>query len=343
MKINYQQAREFLERINKNDNVAIITHNDMDGLCSGMLFRNFCIQRGCKFSVFFLNYGVNKISDFDLGKFNKILVSDLAPGLICGEMDFMSDKKILYVDHHQDDPNFPISEDILELRTTSEGYIPSSRTCFELTGKENKDIQWISVVGVLGDMGHLYEINKEFLEKFYEYSGKSFEVCLDATKKLNSVIIYFSPKVEEAFEKFIELKSIEDVNQLSEYSKEVAEEFMRLGSDFARNHRVFGKIIYFEIESKFTGIKSALVTSLCSERPENVFVFVSSKNNGNGISARNASKKYDVSKILKKCAEGLKNSSAGGHKSAAGAFIMKEDLDKFKENLTKIKLEEYKA
>ena len=54
------------------------------------------------------------------------------------------------------------------------------------------------------------------------------------------------------------------------------------------------------------------------------------------------SKKYDLSKIMQKCADGLKDSSAGGHKTAAGASIMREDLDKFKERLSQIKLEDYK-
>ena len=56
MKVNYKQAREFLDRISPQDNVAIYTHIDLDGLASGVLLEDFCRKKKCDHvEVFFLD------------------------------------------------------------------------------------------------------------------------------------------------------------------------------------------------------------------------------------------------------------------------------------------------
>lgn len=342
VKINFSQAREFLEGINAKDNVAIVTHNDMDGFCSGILFRNFCIQKKCKYDVYFLNHGVNKLSDFNLEKYNKVLIADLAPNLVSDGWKNLKSKKVFYTDHHQEDPAFPVAEEVLELRTINEGYIPSSRTCFELTQKENKDLKFFSVLGVISDYGFVHEVNKEFLENFYSAIGGNFEAYKEWTHKFNAVITYFAPDFEKAFEKFTEIKKVEDIEIFSKYYSEVETEFARLEEDFRSKKENLGEIIYFNFNSKFSAIKSALITSLSSNEKSKVFVSTTDKGEKISVSGRNQSREYDVSKILQNCIEGFQNSTAGGHKVAAGAVIMKEDLEKFKERLKQIKLEKYR-
>lgn len=342
MKIYFKQAREFLDRINEKDTVAIITHNDMDGFCSGKLFFEFCKNKKCKeIKVFIISFN-EEVNNLDLTNFNKVLISDLGPSFVSKKLSELKDKEILYTDHHQIDPNFPIPENVFELRTISEGYIPSSRTVYEITEGENKELKWVSIMGVIGDMGQTDKVNKEFLDSFYSENKLDFDACLRKNIEMNSVIIYFSPDFKKAFEKFVELKTMCDVENFKEFTKEVQDEIERLKSKYNDEKLEFNGIIYFNIESKFPAIKSAFITENSAGNPEKVYVFTSLKGDKISISARNQSKKYDVSLILKDCVKEFEGGIAGGHKVAAGASIKKEDLEKFKERLKQINIEEYK-
>lgn len=268
VKINVEQAREFLEKINKNDRVAIITHDDMDGFCSGRLLLEFCKKKKCDIKVFILAYGRISMRDFGLEKFNKIILADLAPSFVWEEFRNLKDKKILYTDHHQEDTACPIEDFVLELRTTSSGYIPSSKTCLDLTAMENKEFGWLAILGIISDMGHLHDVNKKFLDDAYLENNKNFQFYFTMTKKLNSIILYFAPDFDRAFNEFIQIKNLENLGKVEDYSKAVSEEFLRLSKDFAVRHELMGKIIYYEIESKFPTIKSTLITALSGENKE---------------------------------------------------------------------------
>lgn len=342
MKITQQEAREFLDKINENDSVGIITHNDMDGFCSGRLFFEFCNNKKCKDVQVFITSANEDVLKFDLEKFNKILISDLGPSFVSKRLAELNGKEILYTDHHQKDSNFSIPEYVFELRTISEGYIPSSRTVYEITESVNSDLKWVSVLGVIADMGNIHGVNRNFLESFYEDTNKNFEFYSQKTIEMNSVIIYFSPDFSKAFSLFCNVLDLNSMSEIEKYSIDVSNEFARLKEDFGKNKEIFDKIVYYNLESKFPAIKSALITSISSESPDKVYIFVSERKNKLSISARNQSNSYDVSLILKKTTEGFKDSFAGGHKVAAGASINLEDLEKFKDNLKILSIGEYK-
>jgi len=342
MRIDMKQAREFLEKINEKDKVMIFTHKDLDGFASGSLLYNFCKKKGAKVEVRIVDYGISRISDADLTDFNKIVLSDLAPSSVSEDLAKLENKEILYTDHHQEDKNSPIPEFVLELRTTEFGYIPSSRTCLELTEKENKEIEWIGVLGVLSDMGQLHKINDDFLNKFYKENNANYKELNEFTKKLNSVIIYFSANIE-SFYKIAELKKIEDISSLENFYLPVENEFERLEQELKRNKEEFNKIVYFHVKSKYSMIKSPFITGVSGKEPNKIFIFTTEKiGNTIGISGRNQARVYNVSKIMQVCLDGLKDGWAGGHMAAAGGQVDKTELDKFKENLRNINLEEYR-
>jgi len=314
----------------------------MDGFCSGKLFWEFCKKKKCKeLKVFIISFN-EEVNNLNLNNFNKILISDLGPSFVSKKLSELKDKEILYTDHHQIDADFPIPEKVFELRTISEGYIPSSRTVYEITEDKNKDLKWISVMGVIGDMGQTDKVNRGFLESFYSENKVDFDFCLRNNIEMNSVIIYFSPDFKKAFEKFKDLEKMDEVENLKEFSKEVQDEIKRLKSKYDKERLEFNGIVYFNIESKFPAIKSAFITENSAENPEKIYVFTSLKIDKISISARNQSKKYDVSLLLKDCVKELEGGIAGGHKSAAGASIKKEDLEKFKERLKQLNIEDYR-
>jgi single-stranded DNA-specific DHH superfamily exonuclease len=320
----------------------IFTHKDTDGFVSGTLFYNFCKKKKANADVRIIDYGAAKISDTNLENFNKILISDLGPGAVAEDLFKLKDKKILYTDHHPEEKAFLVPEFVLELRITSEGYIPSSRTCFELTEKENKNLYWLSAIGVISDMGQLHEINNKFLGDLYKKQKTNFENMNKLSYKINDVIIYFSASIE-SFWKVQGLENMEDISNLDKYYDPVEKEFERLEKEYLKEKVESDGIVYFYLESKYRMIKSALSTSISGTDKSKVFIFASPKrDNLIGLSGRNQSGEYDVSNIMKHCTDGLKDAFTGGHKSAAGGQLDKSDLTKFVDRLKEIKLEGYR-
>lgn len=340
-KINQTQAKEFLEKINEKDEIAIICHTDLDGFASGILFYDFCLNKNCKkIKIFPINYGISKISDFNMAGFNKLLIADLAPGIVSEDLFRIRDKEIFYTDHHQEEKDFPIPEEVLELRTTEQGYIPSSRTVYELCGGK----YWLAIVGVISDFGEKYEMNKEFIDSYLKESGRSLEYLKkEVMYTISRTITYFEKHRETNFLDILKnIKSIEDITQLEKFERPVRKEFERLVEEFKNNFIEYGKIKFYHFEPEYN-VKSFLITFLSTKEPEKIFIFTTPKNEELiGISSRNQSGEYDVAKIIQDCVKNLREGAGGGHKSAAGGHFAKEELERFKENLKEYELEKAK-
>lgn len=339
VKVNYQQAREFLERTNDKDNAMIFTHTDMDGFAAGILLQDYLISKGAKTDVRIINYGITRISDTPLVGVNKIFITDLAPDMIWEDLAKLKDKEVFYTDHHKEDEDTPIPDFVFELRTLSQGYIPSTRTVYELTEKENNGKLWLATAGTLSDYAEKYPENTEFLQNAYKKLGITQEELMKYLFKFNFALIG-APSLEKVFAEVSKMKSLEDIAKLAKYYEPVEKDMERVREDYIKNRELFGNIIYYNLETKYPGVKSAFINESSGKEKESVLVFSTKKGNEIvSLSARNQSRKYNVITVLKEGIEGLKDSKAGGHPAAAGAQILAEDLDKFKEKLKQIDLD----
>jgi single-stranded DNA-specific DHH superfamily exonuclease len=341
VKIDYKTAREFLEGIGPKDNVAIFTHVDLDGFATGRLFQEFCKHKKCgKEDVFFLDYDFKRISDFDVSSYTKFLISDLAPAAVSEDLHLLNSGPVLYTDHHQEDSKFPILKEVLELRTISEGYIPSTRTLYELTEKENANLLWLAGAGVLSDAGNLYPENNDFLKSVYEKYGINEAELLEVSRKMTSPIIFFFPNLKEAFYQIRKLKKLEDLDILLPFSEEIKREMMCLKEGYLEDKIESNGIVFYNFETRFPLIKKTFIDRISSEEKEKVYVFTSRKQEDSvSLSARNQGKIYDVSIVLSDCVRGLKNGGSGGHHFAAGGSVHVDDLETFKSRLRDYKLE----
>jgi single-stranded DNA-specific DHH superfamily exonuclease len=332
MKVNYNEARRFLESISPKDKIAIYTHIDLDGLTSGILFEEFCKKRKCdNVEVFFLNYGGQRISDCNPSRFNKFLIADLAPSAVAKDLELLSHGDTLYTDHHQEDLTNKIGREVLELRTTSEGFFPSSRTVFELTEKENKEKLWLATLGIFGDAGYLYPENSEFLERAYRKLGLTRDQLMEFTKKFGDVLVYFAQDLSVAKRELSSLQGLESITELARFYEPVEEEMSRLLRDYKQNRETEGEKVFYLLDTKFPSIKSPFINRISSTNSLKVFVFANLKDKLNiSLSARNQSRNYDVSKMLDSLTRKLEGSNSGGHSFAAGGNIRTEDLGEFK-------------
>lgn len=341
-KVNYEEARKFLEKINPRDRVAIYTHIDLDGLASGILFEDFCKKKKCKdVEVFFLDhYGGKKIPEYHPDRFNKFLIADLTPSIVSADLTLLRHGETLYTDHHEENPKFPIGgENVLELRTTSEGYIPSCRTVYELTEKENKKKLWLATIGVLSDRGDKYNsTNVEFLERAYKNIPSNHQEMADFMRKLENVIVFFTPDLKLAHRNMSNVGSLDEMCKLAPFYEPVEQEMKRLIKDYTNHREKTGEKIVYHLESIFPQIKSPMINRIAATNGLNVVIFYSEKEKGEiSISARNHGEVYDVSEVLKDCINGL--GITGGHHFAAAGSIRQEDLEKFKKRFMQYNLE----
>jgi single-stranded DNA-specific DHH superfamily exonuclease len=328
-KITFQEAYEFLENITSEDNVAIIHHDDGDGFCSGILYYEWCKSHGASVEQFTYTINKSKIKNYDLTKFNKVIISDLASGFMAEQLDIISDKQIFYTDHHPEEGVFP--KEVLTYITGKDGYIPSSRTAGELT----KIKPFLALVGTITDAGELYDENQEFINSHLEQIGMSFD---DFKKDISSVIsntlAYLDKDHKKAFKLLSELKSVEDVKNLRQYADKIEDEIQKFVEEFEENKEMVGgaNFYYFEPVLNVKGSVSGIISH---QDHEKMYIFASPKEDGKHISfsARNTSQNPNMAEMLRAGVEGLEDGSAGGHPPAAGGMICVKDLDKFKDNI----------
>jgi single-stranded DNA-specific DHH superfamily exonuclease len=341
MKVNNAQAKEFLEDIGSEDSVYILTHNDLDGFCAGILYYDFCRKKGCEnIQIEFLNYGIKSLKECDFSNYKKVLISDLAPGEILEGIEGLDGKEVFYTDHHQENQNFKVPKFVLEYRTLDMGYIPSTRSVYELCG--GKD--FIALLGVVGDSGEKYEENIDFINRILDIH----KIDLDELKnkiiaRFPSLMVYFGKDYKKVFEILVSLESLKDLERYEEYIKPVSDEINFYYKDYSKNKIDYGTIVFYYFEPKF-GIKRNLIGRVSNGVPEKVVIIgvPHEKKGFISLSARNQSRNYDVAELLRSCACSLPEGFGAGHLAAAGGHVRKEDLERFKENLSKCNIEEFK-
>lgn len=339
-KINFQQAKEFLDNLKPTDKVAIITHTDLDGLSAGILFLDFCKNKKIKdLDVFLVDYNKLLVSTYEeqLQKKEVFLISDLPPNIIEKDLERFKDKKILYTDHHQETGSV-FGENVYELRTLDQGYVPSSRTVYELCG--GKD--FMALVGTLSDFADKYKENDEFIAqicKKYKTSIQEFKE--NKVFVMDRMLIYFSGDIYKGFEILKKIKDL-DLTEIKKYSDPVFQEINFYLTKFEKEAEHHHKIHFFCISEPRYPIKSYIVNSLSSLNNEDIFVLAVMSKDKLRISFRNQSRKYNVEKLVKEVIKDIPNSTGGGHTAAAACILGRNDLEKFKENLKKIDLEKFR-
>ena len=334
--VDFKKASEFLDSISEKDIVGLIHDNDSDGFCSASCFASFSEKRGAKI----VEAPFKKDQKFDINPFlpcTKIILSDLPPNVILETLKNLLKTKaeIFYTDHHEKSDKIP--EKILELRTTGLGYFPSSRTAYELTGEK----PLLALSGMIADAAHLYPENDELIEGLLKkFSMNLKEFSEKIAYKISNTIICLDESPKELFEKIYSLEAPEDVKKIEGFSKVIEKEAEGIIRAFDEKSEKLGGAVFYFFSSKFD-IKKIIAGKIIQmeKNHDKILIFASPLKSGRiSISARNQSREYNVREILKKSVEPLKNSTAGGHKAAAGAIIEKQDLEKFKLRLSQLSL-----
>lgn len=326
---------DFLEKLNKKDKIAIITHTDLDGFASAIILKKILEFKKLKIkSLYFCDYGKGKLESIHTKlkskKINKLFICDINI-----DSDFEGYKKIkekielIVIDHH---PTEILDDRMIKTR---------SEDCATLTlynlGKKIADLENLKKLicaTMISEFSYKKEENLKFLQENYkELSEKNIMDSIpgELSKKISSTIIYFKREKKKVFNLILK----ENEKKLKKYYNIVDKEINRYVEKFLNEEILLDEDIHFYLTNpnpKFD-ITSIVATIISLKKPKETFIVGSEEKGIIKVSVRNQDGKRDVNLLMKKAIQGLENASGGGHVKAAAAKFFKKDLEKFKENL----------
>lgn len=333
---------DFVKSISKEDNIAILSHNDNDGIVAGMLTERIINKLGFEVkSIDFLDLKEGMLdkffATFKKEKISKIFISDIAIDSV--DLDAFNllrkNFSVLFIDHHL--PNLQM-KDFNGVIKAKDGYC-CGYMVYEF-GKlvcDMDDSKLLTSTAIIADMAYKTEECLDFVKKSYpdftpEKIGESVPGQL--SREISSSLIYFVKKEKKVYEILKEGKFelLEKYNQivLTEIEKWVAG--FESGAEFFPEKKVY----FYTINNPKFNIGSIVATILSLKKPEFTFVIIYDivdQGEFLRVNARNQGGARDLNALMKKSVLGLENASGGGHPRASGGRIMKKDLEKFKKNL----------
>lgn len=338
-------AKDFLKAIKPNDSVVIIFNNDADGMCSCVLLSlfldNFVKIENKPFIIPQpMPMDKNLIQRIQTTLPTKLIFLDLAADQQQNMLKrFSGICNILIIDHHQVTKNMnskTITHHNPRFKNSkiyqSTAYL-TYKICSELT--DMSDYLWIAAVGMvadynLDDSGDLVEAAK----KKYRITELRDSIISKIAEMISASRATRALSNEEIVNIIIITKNPDDFpeanDKLIDSYKKIETEIMAIMIDTEKSSEKIGKIIFYNIKSKFN-LRSDISTRISEKYPDKLVVIYEISGNRVKLSARNQ-KNIDVGKILEKASEKM-DASAGGHDKAAGATLNIKDWEAFKENL----------
>jgi nanoRNase/pAp phosphatase (c-di-AMP/oligoRNAs hydrolase) len=323
---------DFISTLNEKDKIALLCHNDGDGIVSAVIASKVL---GKIDYVNIVNYQPGMLAQLakwlEIKKINKIIAVDLAL-FEDKESIKMFEKfaQVLIIDHH------PFKEDLnsdktIFLKAATE--FPASYMCYYLFSRIQEIPEWLAILGILSDTTP-FRYNKENAEKIYEdfnIPGEKHDLY-DLSVTVNLALIYFKDKEKKVYDIVQNAKLPKELKVLERYSSVINKEVEKYQKDFESNHEDFKGLTFYFYKPKYS-INSMLSTLISTKQQDKVFVFVADMDNELHISARRQDGRLDCGMLLKEAVKDIPDSTAGGHVPAAGARVPSIYLDKFKENL----------
>jgi len=257
--------------------------------------------------------------------------------------------KILIIDHHQIHKNLNKYENILhinpilwKIKIPSHKYCTSKIVydiCKEL--KNIEDLDWLVGIGIVNDKCE--DVWNNFLNKIY----KKYDISLSKLKLINNMITsgYYHSGIEGVkigYKACLEASSPIDIlktkntssKKLKKFYDIIEREIILTMENWKKNAEIIEnkKLIILKLGTKFS-ISSPISTKISFEKPNYTIVVTRKKGKMTYISLRRQDKKVNCGKIAATVTKGLKNSSGGGHKPAAGIHIMSKDWKTFRNRI----------
>lgn len=338
---------EFVNSLSKKDNVALISHTDLDGIISAKITYNLVLQIVKPKLLKFIEYdeiNLALIEEIKKFKINKIIFSDLAIDNFEIIRKLEEFANVLIIDHHL------FNEDINSEKTVFiniQGYC-ASYLCYVLFYGFNKEhlekIDWLVACACIADW--LYFNNQNFMKNVYEKYGDKFELVgnktdfggirksgkfWDLKSNLSMALIYFKNNVTKVFNALGD--NFGDIGKLRNSSNKINIELNKALEKFEKEKEIYGEVFLWELKDEKFSIRS-IVSTISGIKHSNKFIFIlNKKGNKYIVSGRRQDGKGNVKEFLENKLKGFEDSFAGGHAAAGGGHFLVKDLSKFKKRL----------
>lgn len=329
----------FINSLSNIDNVAIIAHNDLDGMASTILIEETIKKNKIKVKfIGFYQYN-NKLfeeitNDLKKNKVNKVFVLDLNLDNINRKSfsKFMEEFTFLIIDHHPANSIFKKHKSIIK----TDSHDCSALTVYSLINYQDIRKRWLSLItaAMISDCSYKKKANLEFLKKCYpEITEENLlkSIPSELSNKIGSILIFFKTDLIKAYN-LIKKGKFDEFEKIYE---EINSEISEFVSKFEKESKIYPgkKLRIYYFNPKFD-VSNIITTRASFNNPNETFVGISNDEDSFlKISIRDQSGNRDTNKLIKESIKKLKDSSGGGHKNASGGRIRKEDFNKFLENL----------
>jgi len=335
---NKQLFIDFLNNIKKEDKIAILTHDDLDGIASSIFLEKILEKKGfkpeliefLKIKPLMLKEKANELKEKGI---TKILMADISCESIDEENFQILKKEIdtLLIDHHPINPELKDKEKIIK----TDSHNCAAQIIFEL-GKEYLDVKewaWLLCATMFAEFSYTKKENLEFMRQFYpELTEENIATSTPGVnaRKMSNATLYFDKDLHHV-RQIILKKNMEELNHAFEI---IEEEINKATEDFSKNKELFEdqKIYWYEFSPKFN-IASVVATIISKMKTDYTIIVLTLGEKYTKVSARNQSGNKDMNLLMKQGIKGLNNSSGGGHVKASAARFQTEDLEKFKRNI----------
>jgi len=356
-----EKAVDFIR--NCKGKTVLVYDTDGDGIGAAVIIAKILKRLFNKFPVAIPNshdenYITGKLYKEILKQKHKFIITVDMP--VDQELDFIlklaKTSKILIIDHHQlhNDLNkveniIHINPIFLKIKMPPYKYCVS-KIAYDICSKiiNIKDLDWLAGVGIINDS--CGEEWKVFLDEIYKkhssLKGKepySFNSKFGYISRLISSGYYFGKKYRglgykvclEASSPIELLKAKTPLSKkLKKLYEKVETEIKTVMKNWKKDAEIIEnkKLIFLKLKTKML-IQSPISTKISLEKPDYTIIVINTSKEKAYISLRRRDGKIDCGKLASTAVKGLKNASGGGHIPAAGANILKKDLEEFKNRI----------
>ena len=328
---------DFVGDIDDKDKVAIISHNDLDGVVSAKVV-NEVVKSDLLILLGYTDLNQELINKLKKKNINKLIFTDLnfsSPDILIEISKF---SKILYIDHHKITKDFNTDRIIfMNAQGFCAGYL-----CYYLFSKiqDLSKLDWLVCCSCISD--YMYFKNSEWMKKVFDKYGDKFlmigenlrneGIFWDLQASLSLALTYFKDNTKRVYDSIG--SEFGDIGELKKYSDIIQQELDNLLKRYDKEKEIINGIYFWEVSSKYP-IKDILVNILSHKNMDKTLIFIQNDKGIYKISARRQDKTVDLPKLLGKLLEGFESSSSGGHIPAAGGGFPAKYLEEFKIRLKK--------
>ncbi|MCW1293336.1 MAG: DHHA1 domain-containing protein [Candidatus Parvarchaeota archaeon] len=334
LELDFSDQREIIEKkLNEWNYATILAHLDIDGMTSSALLSKILRNKNIRFRVYPTNY-----EDFNKPiNYKNVIILDLEVKEPYSAN--ILDKNAIVIDHHNINP---IEITLVNPKQKYPYYLPTSGHIFALYKEALEKEDWKAAIGIISDAGG--KEWKEFIEKVSNYYNLNIgkdEYFFDSdlgkmAEKLNSLITLHGRR--GALKVFFKLSTSKTIEEL-EKDKEIQSNYEKaskilneLKIDFEKNKIEEGRVLIYNIDSKYKRFSSTFSTSTAFENKNKVLaIYYKLNDEVYRFNIRSQVENLDLQEFLKINTNMIVQ--GGGHKGAVGVTVKENMVKEFINNL----------